>query len=215
MKIDIVSDVVCPWCVIGYYRLRQALESSGIEAEIRWHPFELNPGMPEGGQNLREHLAGKYGTTLEGSVAARKRLTALGEQLGFTFNYFDEMRTYNTFQAHQLLHWAGQSGRQTPLQHALFEAYFSRQESLDDAPVLLDAAERAGLDREQAAEVLRSGRYAEIVRNEMDQWLSRGIQGVPAFIFNGQYLVTGAQEPEHFIELLSRIDQEQQAASLQ
>lgn len=208
LKIDIVSDVVCPWCVIGFYRLKLALDMSGTDADIRWHPFELNPDMPEGGQNLREHLAGKYGTTPEGSVAARKRLTTLGAQVGFTFNYFDDMRMYNTFRAHQLLHWAEREGKQTPLKLAFFEAYFTRQESLDEAAVLLDAVARAGLQRAEAEVLLREGRYADAVRKEQREWLNRGIQGVPAFIFNDRYLVTGAQEAEHFAALLTRIEQE-------
>lgn len=208
LTIDIVSDVVCPWCVIGFHRLKQALDRSGTDADIRWHPFELNPDMPEGGQNLREHLAGKYGTTREGSVAARKRLKTLGAQIGFTFNYFDDMRMYNTFRAHQLLHWAEREGKQTPLKLAFFEAYFTRQESLDEIDVLLAAVERAGLDRAKADALLRDCRYADVVRKEQRDWLNRGIQSVPAFVFNDRYLVTGAQEPEHFAELLTRIEQE-------
>ena len=120
LRIDIVSDVVCPWCIIGYKQLERALEESGIAARVHWHPFELNPHMADEGENLREHLAAKYGTSPEGSRKARARLTELGAQLGFTFNYADDMRMVNTFRAHQLLHWAEGEGRGHDLQMALF-----------------------------------------------------------------------------------------------
>ena len=101
VPVDIVSDVVCPWCVIGYYQLAAASRETGVAIDVRWHPFELNPGMADEGENLREHLAAKYGTTLENSIKSRARLTELGADLGFEFNYADDMRMYNTFRAHQ------------------------------------------------------------------------------------------------------------------
>ena len=147
-RIDIVSDVVCPWCIIGYKRLERAMASFAdtLAFELHWHPFELNPHMPPEGQNLAEHLAGKYGTTPEDSRAARGSLTALGESLGFEFRYDDDMRTYNTFKAHQLLVWAGEAGRQTELKLALFDAYFTLGEDPSAGPVLIAAANQAGLD---------------------------------------------------------------------
>ena len=153
---DIVSDVVCPWCIIGYKQLMKALAAlpGQFDVTLRWHPFELNPRMPEDGQDLREHLAQKYGTSPAQSQAARARLTALGASLGFTFDYFDGMRMVNTFRAHQLLHWAGEQGRQTELKLALFEAFFSRREDVNDPGVLVAVAARAGLDSAQARAVL-------------------------------------------------------------
>ena len=125
LRVDIVSDVVCPWCIIGYKQLMLALSSmpGEFDVAIHWHPFELNPQMPEGGQNLREHLAQKYNRSAEQSQIARTRLSAVGESLGFTFDYFDGMRMVNTFRAHQLLHWASEQGRQTELKLALFELF--------------------------------------------------------------------------------------------
>ena len=126
LQVDIVSDVVCPWCIIGYKQLQKALGSMAgqFDVTLRWHPFELNPRMPQDGQNLREHIFEKYGSSAEQSRAAKERLVTLGESLGFTFDYFDAMRMVNTFRAHQLLHWAGEQGRQTELKLELFDAFF-------------------------------------------------------------------------------------------
>lgn len=206
LQIDIVSDVVCPWCIIGYKRLEKALEqlSGQIEPEIHWHPFELNPQMLEGGENLRQHAARKYGTTLEGSIAARKRLTDIGASLGFTFNYYDQMRIYNTFKAHQLLHWAEEYGKEMALQMELFSAYFSQQQAVDRAEVLVEAASCVGLDRDLARNILDDQRYADTVKQREAEWIARAIRAVPAFIFDRQYLVSGAQEVKVFVELINQ-----------
>ena len=210
IRIDIVSDVVCPWCIIGYRRLQQALEllDDGTRVSVHWQPFELNPHMPPEGQDLREHVQEKYGTTAEESKAARKRMTALAASLGTRFDYADDMRIRNTFKAHQLLHWADEHDRQTALKEALFEAYFTRQENVDDTEVLLAAVERAGLQGDEARAVLRDGRYRDAVRAAEQLWVSQGIHGVPAFIFNHRYLVSGAQEPQLFVQLFQRMERE-------
>lgn len=207
IRIDIVSDVVCPWCIIGYKRLETALamQAGRFDVSLRWHPFELNPHMPAQGQNLREHLAQKYGTTPEQSRAARTRLTALGQSLEFRFDYFDEMRMVNTFRAHQLLHWAGEQGRQTELKLALFEAYFSHQKDVSDIEVLATAAARAGLSVTEARAVLVDGRYAEAVRVRQQQWLNRGIHAVPTFVFNDKFQIPGAQELGTFAGALDKL----------
>jgi len=213
LRIDLVSDVVCPWCIIGYKQFRKALDerSDQIDLELHWHPFELNPQMPAEGQDLREHLAGKYGTTPEQSRAARERLTSIGESLGFEFNYSDDMRMVNTFRAHQLLHWAGEQGRQTELKMALFEAFFNRGEDVSEDGVLVAAAERAGLDGDEAAAVLGDARYAQAVREDQRQWLEQGIQAVPTFVINQQYMVQGAQEAEAFGRMMDKLLAEQAA----
>jgi predicted DsbA family dithiol-disulfide isomerase len=207
LQVDIVSDVVCPWCIIGYKQLMKALNSlpGQFEVTIRWHPFELNPAMPMAGQDLREHLAQKYGTTPEQSQGARARLSALGEALGFRFDYFDGMRMVNTFRAHQLLHWAAGQGRQTALKLALFEAFFSRREDVNDVGLLAEVAARSGLDRALAANVLSDARYAQAVRDEQQYWLERDVHAVPTFYFQQQYMVPGAQEAEAFVRLLQKI----------
>ena len=199
LKIEIVSDIVCPWCIIGFKRLELALrEFDEIQAELSWHPFQLNPHIPEGGQNLREHLARKYGTNLEQSIAARKRLTELGAALGFRFNYYDEMLTYNTFKAHQLLHWAKERGKQTEVQMQLFAAYFSDRKAIDAIDTLVEAAGEVGLDTDEARNVLESGLYANAIDRLKNEWIRRGIHAVPTFIFNEQDLISGAQSQEIF-----------------
>jgi len=207
LQVDIVSDVVCPWCIIGYKQLERALASMPGQFEVayRWHPFELNPQMPPEGQNLREHLAQKYGTTVEQSRAARARLTELGASLGFDFNYADEMRMVNTFRAHQLLHWAQERGLQTELKLALFSAFFTERLDVSDESVLADMAQRVGLPMTEAQALLADKRYEEVVREEQRYWLDREVYAVPTFLFNGKYQVPGAQEAATFVRVLERI----------
>jgi len=214
LRIDIVSDVVCPWCIIGYKKLQQALLrlEGTFEVQLFWQPFELNPGMPPEGQDLREHIAQKYGAGKEQSKSLRARMTELGDSLGFKFDYFDGMRIYNTFQAHQLLYWAEQLGLQTELKLALFEAYFSRRENVSDLQLLVAVAGRVGLDSEEARQVLESARYAQAVRTEQAQWLDKEVHAVPAFFFNDGFPVPGAQESETFVRVLNRLMEKSSAA---
>jgi len=208
LHVDIVSDVVCPWCIIGYKQFEKALAMlpDRFDVSLKWHPFELNPQMPEEGQDMREHLAQKYGATAEQSRATRERLSALGQSLGFDFNYVDDMRMVNTFRAHQLLHWADQQHRQTELKLVLFEAFFSRREDVGDPRVLAAAAGRAGLSATDAAAVLDDARYASTVRAQQQVWLDREVHAVPTFVFNRQYQVPGAQEAETFLRILNKIE---------
>lgn len=198
IRIDIVSDVVCPWCIIGYKQLERALASTGVPAVIYWHPFELNPTMAESGENLRDHVAAKYGTSPEDGQKARAKLTALGAELGFTFNYTDDMRMVNTFRAHQLLYWAETHARTHDLEMALFSAFFTERRDLNHPKVLASVAEEIGLDRDEALEVLEDGRFAEAVRRVERFWLGQGIQGVPAMVFDQRHLVSGAQSAENY-----------------
>lgn len=204
IRVDIVSDVVCPWCIIGFKQLEQALAIGGLTAHLRWHPFELNPSMPPEGQNLRAHLVEKYGITTEQSAAARDRLTRLGAELEFVFNYADDMRMVNTFAAHQLLDWADEQGRQHPLKLALFSAFFTQGLDVSDHAVLVAAAEQAGLDPAAARDVLATGDHAQQVRDKQAFWTQRGVTGVPAMVFGGKYLVTGAQGVDSYLSVLQR-----------
>ncbi len=207
LRIDLVSDVVCPWCIIGYRQFQKALASreQSVELELHWHAFELNPQMPAEGQNLREHLAEKYGTTPEQSQKARQRLTDLGTELGFEFNYSDDMKMVNTFRAHQLLHWAADKGCQTALKEALFKAFFTDGQDVNDLDSLAEVCAGVGLDQDEALEVLADARYAQVVRDDQRQWVEQGIQAVPTFVINGQYMVQGAQEAEAFGRMLDRL----------
>lgn len=207
LRIDIVSDVMCPWCAIGYASLRQALTAmeDKIVADIHWQPFELNPDMPAEGQHLREHLAEKYGSSDEESRANRERITQMGANLGFTFNFRDDQRILNTFAAHQLLHWAAEEGKQTELKLALFSAYFRDGRDVSKADELCAIAAEVGLDGAAAATVLADGRYANIIRATEQQWQEMGIRSVPAVILNQKYLVSGAQPPESYVKALTEI----------
>ncbi|MEZ5935446.1 MAG: DsbA family oxidoreductase [Alphaproteobacteria bacterium] len=204
VRIDIVSDVVCPWCIVGYKQLERAQAETAVPAVVYWHPFELNPDMPEEGQNLVEHITAKYGTTPEASRRARAKLTALGAELGFTFDYVDDMRMVNTFRAHQLLHWAASHGLQHQLKMALFSAYFSQWKDVNDPAVLAETTASVGLDRTEAAAVLSDARFADQVRQHEAFWTSRGVQGVPAMIFDGREALIGAQGVDSYRTMLLR-----------
>ncbi|WP_417709844.1 DsbA family oxidoreductase [Roseibium aggregatum] len=205
LQIDIVSDVVCPWCIVGFKQLEQAIARTGVSAAIKWHPFELNPDMVAEGENLREHIMRKYGSSAEQSQAARERLTELGANLDFDFRFTDDMRMVNTFKAHQLIHWAGESGKEHALKMALFQAYFRNGKDVHDDQVLADVAESVGLDRAEALAVLKDGRFAEIVRAEEAFWTGNGIHGVPAVIFERQHLVSGAQGVDNFAAIITEL----------
>ncbi len=207
MRIDFVSDVVCPWCVIGLRGLQLALERlrDEVRAEIHLHPFELNPAMGPDGQNIAEHIAEKYGSTPEQSTAARQTISERAASVGFAVATNDQSRIFSTFDAHRLLHMAAESGDPLALKHQLFEAYFTDGRNVSDHRVLLDAAEAAGLDRDEAAQVLESGAHADTVRAEERLWQSRGITSVPAIIIDQQYLISGGQPPEVFEQALRSI----------
>jgi predicted DsbA family dithiol-disulfide isomerase len=205
LRIDIVSDVMCPWCVIGYRQLAAALEATGTPHDIRWHPFELNPDMPAEGQNIREHVAEKYGSTKEQSEASRVHMTQAGAEVGFDFRYSDDKRMHNTFNTHQLLHWAETQGRMHELKLALFAAHFTHGRNLSDDAVLAEVAAETGLDRAEALAVLADQRFAPAVRKAEQFWIGRGIQGVPAVVFNQRHLVSGAQGVDNFTSILNQL----------
>ncbi len=207
LRIDIVSDVVCPWCIIGYKRLQAALSilSNEVQAEIYWHPFELNPTLAPGGENLREHLARKYDTTPQASQQARDSLIRFGQEVGFTFHFHDDMRIYNTRKAHHLLMWANRHYKQAALEMALFEAYFCHGLAMDEDDVLLSLAEQVGLSRSECAQVLADESWATAVANTEQQWLQAGIHAVPAIIIEQRHIVSGAQTTESLLKLLREI----------
>jgi predicted DsbA family dithiol-disulfide isomerase len=207
IRIDFVSDVSCPWCAIGLKSLEQALGSVGdvASAELHFQPFELNPQMGPEGQDITEHIAEKYGATPEQQEQSREMIRQRGADLGFTFEMGKRGRIYNTFDAHRLLHWAEEQGRQRDLKMALFEAYFTRGEDPSSHEVLARAAAQVGLDAGEAAHVLASGQYADEVR-EREQFFQRaGIRSVPAIIINQRHLISGGQPPEVFERALREI----------
>jgi predicted DsbA family dithiol-disulfide isomerase len=213
LHIDIVSDVVCPWCAIGYAQLERAIGKMGdrVEVGVRWHPFQLAPKLPPEGQNIADYTRDRYGATPEQSTSSRTRITDAGKALGLEFNYSADSRIYNTRRAHKLLTWAGETGRQTALKKALFHAYFTEQKNVSDDAVLLDAVEAAGLDRAAAARALDDPRYDTIVEAEFAHWLDQNINGVPAFIVNGKYMIPGAQDADTFVRVLEKVMEKEAA----
>jgi predicted DsbA family dithiol-disulfide isomerase len=207
LKIDFVSDVSCPWCVVGLKSLEQALErlDDGTVPTIHFQPFELNPTMPPEGQDFVEHITQKYGSTPEQLAKNQAAIRARGAELGFTFDMEKRSRVYNTFDAHRLLHWAGIEGRQRELKHALFTAYFTDGLALSDRNVLIEVASRAGLESQRAREVLDSGAYAEEVREREQFYTQQGVHAVPSVIINDKYLIQGGQPVEAFEQALRQI----------
>ncbi|MBW4710487.1 DsbA family oxidoreductase [Roseobacter sp. YSTF-M11] len=212
LQIDIVSDVMCPWCIVGFRQLEEALATTGTQAALRWHPFELNPNMPAGGQNLAEHMAEKYGASPAQSLENRKSLQKLGADLGFAFNFTDHSRILNTFLAHQLLDWAATQDKQHALKMALFTAYFTDGLDVSDLGVLVQIASTVGLNARAAEDALQSGAQAQPVREKQSFWTSRGISGVPSMIFGGKYLLTGAQGTQTYTDVLRQLHDETRAA---
>jgi predicted DsbA family dithiol-disulfide isomerase len=200
VKIDFISDVSCPWCVIGLGNLDAALKrlEGELTADIRFQPFELNPGIPPEGESRFDNVARKYNVGREQAIANRERQRDLAAQVGFDMVTSDESRFYNTFDAHRLLHWARIEGRQEELKRALLAAYHTNMQNPGDHDVLVAAAESVGLEGAAARDVLTSGRYADEVRDAKEKWQQAGISGVPAVVINDRYLITGAQPPEAF-----------------
>ncbi|MHA6206112.1 DsbA family oxidoreductase [Dyella soli] len=207
LKIDFVSDVVCPWCAVGLKSLEQALRRLGsqVAVDLRFQPFELNPQMAPEGEDVGEHLARKYGSTPDQLAQNQEAIRERGAALGFTFNMDKRRRIFNTFDAHRLLHWAALEGRQAELKQALLAAYFTDGLDVSSHEVLVELAARVGLDPVAARHVLAEDRYAQDVRAQEQFYQSQGIQAVPSVIVNDRYLIQGGQPPEVFEQTLRRI----------
>jgi len=209
LKIDFVSDVSCPWCAIGLFGLQTALQrvQPEVTASLHFQPFELNPDMWPGGQDIGEHLTQKYGSTPEQQSHIRQTLAERGAAVGFTFNTEGRGRIYNTFDAHRLLYWAGETRPecQLALKTALLNACHRDRQAMDDTEVLVTAALSAGLDGQQARDILAGDTYAEEVREQETLYTGAGVRSVPAVIINDQYLISGGQPAEVFEQALRQI----------
>ncbi|WP_375749263.1 DsbA family oxidoreductase [Vibrio sp. HN007] len=207
IKLDIISDVVCPWCIIGYNHLKAAIQQLGIEdlIEIEWQPFELNPDMPAEGENLRQHVARKYGSTAEESKSARIRIADIGAEHGFEFHYFDDMKMVNTLDAHVLLDYAKNIGKQTELKVRLFTAFFSEQKDVSDREVLKQELISVGLDAEEGMRWLGDVQRRSAIRNMESQWQKLGVSSVPTVIFNRESGVSGAHSVEGYKQILTEL----------
>ena len=216
LKIDFVSDVSCPWCVVGLRALDQALArvSPEVRATLHFQPFELNPTMGPEGQDITEHITQKYGISEAQAEANRAVIRERGAALGFTFSGTNadgggRSRTYNTFDAHRLLHWAHTVGadKQMALKEGLFKAYFTDGESPASHDVLIKVAQSAGLDPVRAGGILNSDEFAMEVRESEQFYQSQGIHSVPAVIINDRHLISGGQPVEVFEQALRQIAQ--------
>jgi len=217
LKIDFVSDIACPWCAVGLGALEQALAATGdtVKATLQFQPFELNPQMPPGGQDITEHLTEKYGSTPEQQKQIRETIRQRGAEVGFSFNPAGRGRVYNTFNAHRLLHWAaeeGAPGEQVALKKALLAAYQGRGESPESVDVLLAAVKEAGLDETRARAILATDEFAAEVREREQLYLRAGIHSVPAVIINNKHLISGGQPAAVFEQALRQIAAETASA---
>jgi predicted DsbA family dithiol-disulfide isomerase len=209
LKIDFVSDISCPWCAVGLGALEQALDAlkGEVSAELHFQPFELNPQMPPGGQDITEHLTEKYGSTPEQQAQIRETIRQRGAEVGFTFRPAGRGRIWNTFNAHRLLHWASleDTAKQVALKKALLAAYQGRGESPESPEVLLAAVAEVGLNQARAREILASDEYAAEVRQQEQFYQRAGIHSVPAVIINDRHLISGGQPAAVFEQALRQI----------
>lgn len=210
LRIDLVSDVACPWCAIGYRRLEQALETlkGEIDIELHWQPFELNRDMPPEGEPILEHLCRKYGKDAASMEQSQREIMKVAEELGLNFRGAVERRANNTFAAHRVLAWAATQNQETALQLALFDAYFGEAKNPSDPEVLRDKAIEVGLDGDTAEAIARSDQYADEVRAAQQRFMEAGVSAVPGFILDGRYLISGAQPADVLVDALRQVAEE-------
>lgn len=213
IKLDIISDVVCPWCIVGYKRLEAAITEMGIEdqVEIEWQPFELNPHMPVEGENVQEHIENKYGASREDQKRSQEQMAAAGEALGFKFDYFDNMKIVNTRDAHVLIEFAKEKGKQTALKLRLITAFFSERKDVSDREVLLKEIEAIGLDSKEALARLENKEAKNEIQTKEAYWQSLGVNSVPTVVFNTKSALTGAQPIEVYKQVLTELLQESES----
>ncbi len=205
VKLDILSDPICPWCYIGKTNLDRALESHPDHPfTIEWHPFQLNPDMPEGGMDRRDYLNAKFGGA-ESAAQVYGRIADAAKAAGLAIDFDKIQRTPNTLDAHRLIHWSGLEGRQTAVVSRLFKAYFENGEDIGDHSVLLEIAEGVGMDRAMTERLLASGADLEDIRSRDAHARERGVTGVPTFVLANTHVVPGAQPPELWNQVLDEI----------
>lgn len=208
IKIDIVSDIVCPWCVIGYQRLTHAIQELALEehVKIEWQPFELNPTMPVDGEDLVAHIARKYGSTPTQSAESRRNITSLGAEVGFSFDFFEGMHIVNTHDAHILLQYAKTCGQQTALTSNLFQAYFTHHQDISKRAILIEILEKTGLNVEEAFAELTNPTTRQYVCTQQAYWQGLGVASVPTMLFNQGRALIGAQDVGTYKNILSELN---------
>jgi len=212
LKIDVVSDVMCPWCFIGKRRLEKALaEASDVDVKVEWHPFQLDPTLPADGKDRQQYLREKFGGPERAAeIYARVKAAGTSEDIAFAFEKI--MKSPNTLNAHRLIRWGGIEGVQDAVVERLFELYFLEGADLTDKEVLRGAAEAAGMNGEMVARLLASD--ADLAETEADVVHAQaiGVQGVPCFILDGKYAVSGAQRAEVLADAIRQVAAEKAAA---
>ena len=205
IKLDILSDPICPWCFIGWTNLARAIDARPDHPlAIEWHPFQLNPDMPAGGLDRRDYMIAKFGGP-EGVLRAYGPVIAQARAAGLTLELDRIARTPNTLDAHRLIHWAGLEGRQTPLALALFRAYFTEGRDIGDTATLTDIAGAAGLDAKMIAALLASEADKHDIAARDAHARARGVTGVPCFILANQHVISGAQSTEFWLNVIDEI----------
>jgi predicted DsbA family dithiol-disulfide isomerase len=205
IKVDIWSDIACPWCFIGKRRFEAAVKAAGLPVEVEFHSFELSPGTPaEFPGSHHEFLAGHAGVSLEQAAAMGERVTALAAAVGLRYDY-DRLQTTNTVLAHQLVHYAKMRGRQAEMKERLMKAYFEEGRHVGRIPDLADLAAELGFDRDDVVRSLTAGEHLADVRADVALAGELGIRAVPFFVFDGKYGVSGAQEPATFVGALAQV----------
>lgn len=205
IKIDIVSDVACPWCYVGKRRLEAALvEWKGAPVEIEWHPFQLDPTIPAEGMSRKDYLINKFGS-LESIQPMINNLEAVGKDLGIAFDFGKESTSVNTLPLHQLLHVAGEEGFKDQLKERFLKAYFEENLRLNDIDVLSSIMEAFGWSKEKVQEIIADQAIAQTVKNEIAYYQQRGVSGVPFFVINDKFGISGAQPKEAFLEAFASV----------
>ena len=206
LKIDIVSDVVCPWCVIGFKNLQKAMAElqKEIEFEINWKPYELHPEIPENGYDKKLYMKQKFGD-LTGNFSPYKQIEELGKGLGFEFNFSKSERIPNTFRAHRLLWKAREFDLQNELSEALFEAYFTEGKDIGSIEILSEIASNLGMNKEKTIKFLESKEGGKETADEEMNFIEKSIGAVPTYFINDKYIIQGGQEPSTFISFLNKI----------
>ncbi|WP_027672291.1 DsbA family oxidoreductase [Rheinheimera baltica] len=209
LKIDLVSDIACPWCAIGYARLEQALATlPELNVDLQWHAFELNPDKNAPQEPILPALSRKYGRSEDEMRAAQSNMMHIATELGINFSKLQQRFTCNTFDAHRLVKWAATQQKATAMKLALFNAYFGEAKDVSDATILAECAVQAGLNSVDAARILQTDEYSDTVKSDIAKYQQAGVSSVPAFIINNKYLISGAQEPAQLAASLRQIANE-------
>ncbi len=205
IRLDIISDVVCPWCHVGKAYLDRALEARADHPfDLEWHPFQLNPDMPAGGMDRRAYLELKFGGR-DGAVRAHAPLVEHARAAGVALNLDLIRTTPNSLDAHRLIHWAGLEGRQTPMVSALFRAYWVEGRDIGDTAVLADIAGEVGLDRAMMLRLLQGDGDRDAIRARDAHARARGVSGVPTFVIANRHVVQGAQPTAAWLEIIDEL----------